>query len=217
MPPPAYYYRVRGGDAVRPTAEVFQQLGFVSALTTLSCLLVRTRIVDFETFQGLHALPGIYSHTFAMRCWLQDRYVGVADHPCILRMERPPDAIATSINAGLVAGNHELFPWTVGLWRLATSAAKLLQTSPTDLLGAYEAEVSLSGKDAPRVVRGTTRTVLRRFWVDLLMSSSSVGQHGALEELMGDTEFLVAMGQASLDPVFSYPSPVTFDPARWSM
>ncbi len=206
--PPGRYYVARPNPAILTSEDAFSLLGYCSTLTTLSALVVRPTTIDLDTFDALHALSGIYSHTFALRLMLRDRSIGISDRECLVREERPRQEVSASTARGLPSAVHALFPGTVGLWSLSRYVASELGTSVGELLSAVEAELILQSEGPPIVLRSTTRSLLRRFWIQLLQTTDSKGQVQALSELAQDEEFFEVMRVAEQDPELTLPSPI---------
>jgi hypothetical protein len=213
---PRRYYSLRTDTAVVSGATAFDNLGFVSALSTLSCLLIRTSVMDMDLFSRLHGLSGIYSHTFALRCWLDHGLVGLLGEPLLQRTERTSDEIGDDIRKAHRKGEHPSFPWTVGLWRLATATADILSRSPIELLKARELELSVQ-PDRLIVVVSTTRRVLLRAYDELIKSDDPSGQKVALEEIASHPDFSATARAAMNDPELALESPISLDPANWSV
>jgi hypothetical protein len=206
--PPGRYYVTTPSPLTLPVEDAFSLLGYCSAATTLSALVVRPTTIDLEVFDRLHDLSGIYSHTFALRLMLANRRIGISDRQCVMRRERPPEAIGLSVASGLPPAVHPLFPWTAGLWRLSRVVASELGTTVGHLLSAFEAELILQDEEPPKVLRTTTRSLVRRFWIQLLQSTESKGQIQALSELAEDHEFFEVMRIAEHDQQLELPSPI---------
>lgn len=77
-------------DQLSTGLDLFNKFGLISATTTLSCLLIRKKSLDLQFFDELHAIQGIYSHSFFLFCMLHERIVGATDRALIKRSEALP-------------------------------------------------------------------------------------------------------------------------------
>jgi hypothetical protein len=122
--------------------ELFQKFGLVSATTTLSCLVIRKKVVDLNFFNELHSIQGVYSHSFSLFACLFSRKVGVSDMPLVNRAEGTSEQIQASLQSYVESQSrpfHTIF--TTGLLSLIKAVSERTGMPMLEILRFREIEI----------------------------------------------------------------------------
>jgi len=149
------------------SVAVWRKLGFISATTTISCMLIRRNIVNIADFKKYHHLSGIYSHSVYLLSALHKFNSGLTNYHCVVRTEERPADIALSLakftNSSTGGGAYSF--QIEGLLSLLRKLSKDLNISLKELLEFREIELikneSFGTKDQ-KVLISTTGDFIRR-------------------------------------------------------
>jgi hypothetical protein len=140
---PLKYYEVGPSRIqIARSFDVWQKLGFLTALTTLSCFLIRKRVLDLKLFEEFHKIQGVYSHSFSLLAMLQGSLVGITDRACVIRNEQGSEDIEKSLRrySNSIGRDFDSL-WIEGVIRLAEKLSHLTNIPLSTLLDFREIEI----------------------------------------------------------------------------
>ena len=149
------------------SVAVWRKLGFVSATTTISCMLIRKNIVNIADFKKYHRVSGIYSHSVYLLSALRKFNSGLTNYHCVVRTEERPADIALSLakfTNSPIDGEANSFQ-IEGLLNLLKNLSKDLNIPLKELLEFREIELIKNesfGTQDQKVLISTTGDFIRR-------------------------------------------------------
>ena len=176
------YYRMAGDHDQKSTGRgVWEHFGFLTATTTISAWVLRRTLVDLREFRRYHEISPIYSHSFYLFSLLHDRPMVCLADPCLTKEEEGIAAVQERFDRlSRQQGEHPCFSWTAGVLGLTRAASRDTAVPVNELLSSHELEVirdpSIRGSgDQPAVLRSTTRSIVYRFFQQLLEDDTLEG------------------------------------------
>lgn len=114
-----YFAEAAGELAYTSTEDLFQEIGFVTHTTTISCLCFRRNLFDIQVCRDFAALSPIYSHTFAFFTLYRNEPACLVRTPVVrFRMSRAADEVANHAVYQASLGNPSYWSFHLGLLRL---------------------------------------------------------------------------------------------------
>ncbi len=140
---PIHYYRVGPSKIqISDSIEIWKKLGFFSALTTLSCFLIKRDILNLDIFNEFHEIQGIYSHSFSLLSMLRNKKAGITDSVCVIRTEQSEMQVAKALQSYCNRKNISLDEiYTTGALKLFDLLSIKLGVPRDDLLDFREIEI----------------------------------------------------------------------------
>lgn len=141
--------------------NLWSDVGFVTATTTLSSLCFRRECFSDKIFQTFRAVSQIYCHSVSMFTMFYDLPVGVVHKPVFTYRQNSHAQEEDRISAYCVSQGRPLeYPFSVGLYYLLKKAALVTGEKLSKLLRSKEVEVR---KDTWEKANTTTRDFILRF------------------------------------------------------
>ena len=150
--------------------NLWLDLGFVSATTTISSLCFRRSMFDLSIFEQYAEISEIYSHSVSLFVMFHRGTASVISEPLFTYSLNTSEEEGGRFNEYFdQKGLSVFFPFTLGLLRLLYRASSSTGVRIEDMLNARESEIR---KDTWQMLESTTRQFIERFCKD---SKKSLG------------------------------------------
>jgi hypothetical protein len=161
---PLKYYEIGPAEIqVARSFVVWQKLGFLTALTTLSCYLIKRDNLNLAIFEEFHEVQGVYSHSFSLLFMLKDSLVGLTNTACVVRNEQSSAEIADSLRRYTESKGKELDSlWVEGVVALGEKLSSLTKVPFDQLMQYREIEI----------IKDPNNSYIRQNTLNLLISST---------------------------------------------
>ena len=148
--------------------NLWLDLGFVSATTTMSSLCFRRSMFDLSIFEQYAEISEIYSHSVSLFVMFHRGTASVISEPLFTYSQNTCEEEGLRFNDYFDKKSLSvLFPFTLGLLRLLYRASSSTGVRMQDLLNARESEIK---KDTWQMLESTTRDFIERFCKDFKKS-----------------------------------------------
>jgi len=150
--------------------NLWLDLGFISATTTISSLCFRRSMFDLSIFEQYAEMSEIYSHSVSLFVMFHRGTASVISEPLFTYSLNTSEEEGGRFNEYFdQKGLSVFFPFTLGLLRLLYRASSSTGVRIEDMLNARESEIR---KDTWQMLESTTRQFIERFCKD---SKKSLG------------------------------------------
>jgi hypothetical protein len=164
---PLKYYEIGPKEIqVARSFAVWEKMGFLTTLTTLSCFLIKRNIVSGGGCEEFHDIQGVYSHSFSLPAMLKDSLVGITNTSCVVRNEQSSEEIANSLLRYTRTKGKDLDTiWVEGVVALAEKLSTLTEIPFEQLMQYREIEIikdlnnSYTSQNSLRFLVSTTQEV----------------------------------------------------------
>jgi len=148
--------------------NLWLDLGFISATTTMSSLCFRRSMFDLSMFEEYAEISEIYSHSVSLFVMFQQGTASVISEPLFTYSQNTSEEERGRFNEYFDKKSLSVFfPFTLGLLRLLYRASSSTGVRVQDLLNARESEIK---KDTWQMGESTTREFIERFCKDFKKS-----------------------------------------------
>ena len=163
--------------------DLWLELGFVSATTTISSLCFRRSMFDLGAFEQYAELSEVYSHSVALFSMFHGGTASIISTPLFTYSQNTSEKEERRFKDYFKQKSLPFFfPFTFGLFRLLIRASSATGVCMQDILNARESEVR---KDTWQMVESTTREFIKRFSKDFKKSlgDSACSHYNKIERL----------------------------------
>lgn len=141
--------------------NLWLDLGFVSATTTMSSLCFKRSLFNLDIFNKYAELSEVYSHSVSLFAMFQGGNAAVIGQPLYTYSQNTSEEEARRFKDFFdKKGLSVFYPFTKGLLRLLYRVSAETGVSIQDLLNAHESEIR---KDNWQMVESTTGQFIKRF------------------------------------------------------
>jgi len=148
--------------------DLWLDLGFVSATTTISSLCFRRSMFDLGAFEQYAELSEVYSHSVSLFSMFHEGTASIISTPLFTYSQNTSEEERGRFNRYFDKKSLSVFfPFTLGLLRLLYRASSSTGVRIQDLLNARESEIK---KDTWQMGESTTREFIERFCKDFKKS-----------------------------------------------
>jgi hypothetical protein len=163
--------------------DLWLDLGFVSATTTISSLCFRRSMFDLGAFEQYAELSEVYSHSVALCSMFHGGTASIISTPLFTYSQNTSEEEECRFKDYFKQKSLPFFfPFTFGLFRLLIRASSATGVCMQDILNARESEVR---KDTWQMVESTTGGFIKRFSKDFKKSlgDSAYSHYNKIERL----------------------------------
>ena len=148
--------------------NLWLDLGFVSATTTMSSLCFKRSMFDLSIFEQYAEISEIYSHSVSLFVMFHRGTASVISEPLFTYRQNTCEEEGLRFNEHFEKKSLSgFFPFSLGLIRLLYRASSATGLRMQDLLNARESEIK---KDTWQMVESTTKEFIERFCKDFKKS-----------------------------------------------